>query len=192
MKRSLLLMLIFLTGCGAPASKPSAGASSASSNDSETEMPRIALIMKSLANDFFSTMEAGAMAHQGEHADRYELISNGIKDESDLGRQVAIVDEMVAAGVDAIVIAPADSKALVPALRKAMNAGVVVVNIDNRLDAEVLQKEGVAIPFVGPDNRAGAKMVGDVFGGQANQGRQGRRARRKDHRVQRCPASTGV
>ena len=96
------------------------------------------LIMKSLANEFFSTMAAGAEAHHSEHADQYELLVNGIKDESDLGRQVAFVDEMVAAGVDAIVIAPADSKALVPALRKAMKAGVVVVNIDNRLDSESL------------------------------------------------------
>ncbi len=53
-----------------------------------------------------------------------------------------LVDEMVASGVDAIVIAPADSKALVPALRKAIKAGVVVVNIDNRLDAQVLQAGG--------------------------------------------------
>ncbi len=51
-----------------------------------------------------------------EHADQYDLIVNGIKDERDLSRQVALVEEMVASGVDAIVIAPADSKALVPAL----------------------------------------------------------------------------
>ena len=111
--------------------------------------------MKSLANEFFSTMATGAETHQSENSDQYDLLVNGIKDESDLGRQVALVEEMVAAGVDAIVIAPADSKALVPALRRAIKAGVVVVNIDNRLDAEVLESENVAIPFVGPDNRSG-------------------------------------
>lgn len=108
-------------------------------------------------------MAAGAETHQREHADTYELIVNGIKDESDLARQVALVEEMVAAGVDAIVIAPADSKALVPALRRAKKAGVVVVNIDNRLDADVLRKEQVSIPFVGPDNKSGAKKVGDFL-----------------------------
>ncbi len=126
--------------------------------------------MKSLANDFFAAMEAGAKSHHAQHADQYDLLSNGIKDESDLGRQVALVDEMVASGVDAIVIAPADSKALVPALRKAIKAGVVVVNIDNQLDAEVLQQEGVTIPFVGPDNTAGAKKVGDHLAGQLAKG----------------------
>ena len=77
---------------------------------------------------------------------------------------------MVAAGVDAIVIAPADSRALVPALRKAIQAGVVVVNIDNRLDAEILQQEEVSIPFVGPDNQVGAKKVGDFLAGKLSQG----------------------
>ncbi|MCA9140974.1 MAG: substrate-binding domain-containing protein, partial [Planctomycetales bacterium] len=97
-------------------------------------------------------------------------ITNGIKDERDLSRQVALVDEMVAAGVDAIVIAPADSKALVPALRKAIKKGVVVVNIDNRLDAEILEAEGVSVPFVGPDNRTGAKKVGDYLATKLNKG----------------------
>jgi ribose transport system substrate-binding protein len=46
-------------------------------------------------------------------------------------------------------------------LRRARAAGVVVVNIDNRLDAEVLAAEKLTVPFVGPDNRAGAKKVAE-------------------------------
>jgi ribose transport system substrate-binding protein len=61
------------------------------------------------------------------------------------------------------VIAPADSKALIPVLRRAMQAGVVVINIDNQLDAKQLEKEQLRIPFVGPDNRVGAKLVGDYL-----------------------------
>jgi len=128
-----------------------------------TQKPRIALIMKSLANEFFSTMANGAEEHQKANPDSYDLLVNGIKDERDLGRQVALVEEMVASGVNAIVIAPADSKALVPALRRAQKEGVVIVNIDNRLDAEVLEQEGIRIPFVGPDNKKGAKKVGDYL-----------------------------
>ncbi len=153
-----ILALVTVVGCGTSEIETQTARPSAGSEPSEK--PRVALIMKSLANEFFSTMAAGAESHQKEHAGDYELIVNGIKDERDLSRQVALVEEMVAAGVDAIVIAPADSKALVPALRRAKDAGVVVVNIDNRLDTEVLQQEEVAIPFVGPDNKAGAKKVG--------------------------------
>jgi ribose transport system substrate-binding protein len=77
---------------------------------------------------------------------------------------------MVASGVDAIVIAPADSKALVPVLRRAQTAGIVVVNIDNRLDAEVLKEEGISVPFVGPDNKAGAKKVGEYLAATLQKG----------------------
>lgn len=136
----------------------------------ENKKPKIALIMKSLANDFFSTMAKGAETHQQAHSDDYELVVNGIKDERDLSRQVALVEEMVANGVDAIVIAPADSKALVPALRRAREAGVVVINIDNKLDQEILDAEKIAIPFVGPDNKAGAKKVGDYLASKLKAG----------------------
>jgi len=122
--------------------------------------PRVALVMKSLANEFFVTMADGAKAHQAAHAADYALIVNGIRNESDLAQQVALVEQMMAQGVDAIVIAPADSKALVPVLAKAQKQGIVVVNIDNKLDAPTLQQAGIAVPFVGPDNRAGAKAVG--------------------------------
>lgn len=160
------LTLVWSAGCGS--SKRTAGTQASSSADGDK--PRVALIMKSLANEFFSTMADGAISHQTNHADQYDLIVNGIKDERDLSRQAALVDEMVTSGVDAIVIAPADSKALVPALRRAQNAGVVVVNIDNRLDAEVLELEGIAIPFVGPDNRTGAKKVADFLATKLSKG----------------------
>ncbi len=157
-----LCSLLLMFGC----SQSNESSGSKSTTESASKKPKVALIMKSLANEFFSTMAQGAEAHQKNHAEEYDLIVNGIKDERDLSRQVALVEEMVAAGVQAIVIAPADSKALVPALRRAQQAGVVIVNIDNRLDAEVLQAEGIAVPFVGPDNRAGAKKVGEYLAGR--------------------------
>ena len=54
------------------------------SSTTKSEKPRIALIMKSLANEFFKTMADGARKHQSQHASEYELIVNGIKDEHDL------------------------------------------------------------------------------------------------------------
>ncbi len=151
--------LVCLSGCGQPTPVESPG----NASGGEAEKPQIALIMKSLANEFFSTMADGAKSHQAEHADQYDLIVNGTKDESDLARQVALVEEMIARGVDAIVIAPADSKALVTVLKRAQEAGIVVVNIDNKLDDDVLQQAGVTIPFVGPDNRKGARLVGEFL-----------------------------
>jgi ribose transport system substrate-binding protein len=122
--------------------------------------PRVALVMKSLANEFFVTMAEGAKAHQAASGGAYTLIVNGIRNESDLSQQVALVEQMMAQGVDAIVIAPADSRALVPVLAKAQRQKIVVVNIDNKLDEPTLRQAGIDVPFVGPDNRAGARAVG--------------------------------
>jgi ribose transport system substrate-binding protein len=134
--------------------------------------PRIALVMKSLANEFFKTMQDGATAHQQAHAAEYELIANGTKDELDLSRQVEIVEQMIAQQVQAIVIAPADSKALVPVCQRAQAAGIVVINIDNKLDAAVLAERNLRIPFVGPDNRKGARLAGEVLAQQLKPGDQ--------------------
>lgn len=132
--------------------------------------PRVALIMKSLANEFFKTMEDGAKAHQQEHADEYELVCNGIKDEEDVNGQIEIVNQMLAQKVNAIVIAPADSTALIPVCRKAKEKGIVVVNIDNKFDDAALKKEQVSLPFVGPNNRTGAKLAGEHLAKQLKQG----------------------
>lgn len=152
----------FLLAACSKSDAPVAGASPAK--------PRLALVMKSLANEFFSTMAEGAKRHATAHAAEFDLLVNGIKNETDLGEQVSLVEQMIAMRVNAIVIAPADSKALVPVLKRALAAGIVVVNIDNRLDAAALKEAGIAIPFVGPDNRAGAAAVGRVLAKKLTKG----------------------
>ena len=137
------------------------GCKQTAKQDGAKGKPQVALVMKSLANEFFKTMEDGALEHQKATAGQYDLICNGIKDEQDVNKQIEIVNQMIARRVDAIVIAPADSKALIAVCRKAMEKGIVVVNIDNKFDAETLKLEGARIPFVGPDNRKGARLAGD-------------------------------
>jgi ribose transport system substrate-binding protein len=129
-------------------------------------------VMKSLANEFFLTMEDGAKAYQKDHSADFDLISNGIKNESDTAAQIDIVNQMIVKKVDALVIAPADSKALASVLKKAQDAGIKVVNIDNQLDADVLKSKGMEVPFVGPNNRKGAKLVGDYLAKQLTAGDQ--------------------
>lgn len=155
-------------GCGSPReTPPSGGGLHARSNP-----PRIALVMKSLANEFFVTMADGAKAHQAANSQAYSLVVNGIRNESDLSQQVALVEQMMAQGTDAIVIAPADSRALVPVLAKAVRQHIVVVNIDNKLDEATLREAGIAVPFVGPDNRAGARIVGAALAKRLRRGDQ--------------------
>lgn len=168
-RRTLLLpvlLLLTLTACGKQEAPPRSTA------ESSPDVPRIALVMKSLANEFFTSMAEGARAHQTANPGQYELIVNGIRNESDLAQQVALVEQMMATGVDAIVIAPADSRGLLPVARRAAAQGIVVINIDNRFDRDVLAEMGVEIPFVGPDNREGARKVGEVLAAELAPGDQ--------------------
>ncbi|MGE8147804.1 sugar ABC transporter substrate-binding protein [Pseudomonas frederiksbergensis] len=141
-----------------------------SSAFADTEKPKVALVMKSLANEFFLTMEDGAKAYQKDHTADFDLISNGIKDETDTAGQTRIVEQMILAKVNALVIAPADSKAMVPVIKKAVDAGITVINIDNQLDPAVVKDKKINVPFVGPDNRKGARLVGEYLAKQLKAG----------------------
>jgi ribose transport system substrate-binding protein len=166
MSKIILPLLVSAIGLFSACSK----SADSSTDASAPAKPRVALVMKSLANEFFGTMAAGAKAHQAANAEKYDLISNGIKNETDLAEQVGLVEQMTAMRVNAIVIAPADSKALVPALKRALAAGITVINIDNRLDADAMKDAGISIPFVGPDNRAGSAAVGRVVTSKLSKG----------------------
>jgi len=166
LSRSVASLLCAVAVLSAGCNKPAAPADSKPA----PAKPKIALVMKSLANEFFSTMAEGAKQHQAANAASYDLVVNGIKNETDLAEQVNLVEQMIAQQVNAIVIAPADSKALVTVLKHAKEAGVLVVNIDNKLDAEVLKEADLQVPFVGPDNRAGARKVGEELAKQLQAG----------------------
>ena len=169
MKKTLILSLM-LIGCLAVVGGGKNGVDPADTAGKANAKPRIDLVMKSLANDFYLTMEEGARAHQAEHADDYELQADGIKDELDVNRQIQLVEQMMARKVDAIVIAPADSKALIQVCQRAREAGIVVIKIDNKFDEDVLAQRGVRIPFVGPDTRKGARLAGEYLAAKLQPG----------------------
>src|ERR1039458_7876223 len=125
--------------------------------------PKIGLVMKSLANEFFKQMEAGAETYAAKNTDKFDFKAVGMKDERDFASQVDAVENFVTQKYDIIVVAPADSKAMVTPLAKAVKAGVAVINIDVELDKDAKKAAGIDLAFFGPDNRAGAKMVGDAL-----------------------------
>src|SRR5258705_10826768 len=130
--------------------------------NAQENKPVIGLVMKSLANEFFKDMQEGAVKHVQERGD-LTLIPVGMHSETDIDTQVNAVENFITKKVDAIVIAPADSRALVPPLALAIKAGIVVINIDVALDEAAKKQAGMSLAFVGPDNRGGGKMSGDVL-----------------------------
>lgn len=126
--------------------------------DNET---RVALVMKALSNPFFGSLEAGARKYASVHGIALEVF--GTERETDVDHQIAIVDNLIARGFRSIVIAPADSKRLVPICKKALDKGIIVINIDNPFHKETMAEYGISIPFVGSDNCRGGALVGDYI-----------------------------
>lgn len=118
---------------------------------------RIALVMKTLTNPFFVAMEQGA--RQAEKDLGINLIVKTAAQETAIEQQIKIVEDLITEKVKAIIIAPGDSQKLIPVLKKAQDAGIVIVNIDNRLDPTVAKNVGlINIPFVSVNNEIGAYL----------------------------------
>jgi len=125
--------------------------------------PKVGLVMKSLSNEFFKQMQAGADKFAAENKDKFDFKAVGMKDERDFAAQVDAVENFVTQKYDIIVVAPADSKAMATPLAKAVKAGITVVNIDVPLDDGAKKAAGLDLAFFGPDNQAGAKLAGDAL-----------------------------
>ena len=148
-----VFILIILTSCNKTSEQSSTLESAV--NGRSKNRPRIALVMKTLTNPFFVEMERGA--RQAEEEFGIELIVKTAAQETSIEQQINIVDDLIRDEVDAIVIAPGDSLELIPVLKKAQDAGIIVVNIDNRLDPDFSQSEGLLnVPFISVDNEAAA------------------------------------
>lgn len=127
---------------------------------------QIGLVMKTLTNPFFIEMEKGARRAEKELG--VTLIVKTAAQETSIEQQIQLVNDLVAAKVDAIVIAPGDSQSLIPTLKKAAGAGIKIVNIDNRLDPAALAQAGLGdVPFVSVDNDAGAYKAGKFLASTA-------------------------
>lgn len=157
-----LLITNWLAGCGG--SEPGTGSliitepeEASESVMSVSEQLRIALVMKTLTNPFFVAMEQGA--RQAEEEFGVELIVKTAAQETSIAQQINIVEELIRDEVDAIVIAPGDSFELVPVVKRAQDAGIVVINIDNQLDMSLSAELGLAnIPFISVNNEEAAYM----------------------------------
>lgn len=134
------------------------------------DKPKVGLVMKSLANEFFKQMQAGADQFAAKNADKFDFKAVGMKDERDFAAQVDAIENFVTQKFNIIVVAPADSKAMVTPIAKAIKAGVTVINIDVELDAEAKKAAGIDLAFFGPDNRGGAKLAGDALAKELGQG----------------------
>lgn len=134
-----------------------------------TERPVVALVVKTLNNQFFIDMEAGARAAADSLG--FELLVQAPEREVDVERQMQIVENLIQRRVQVLALVPNGSRELVPAVLKANAAGIPVLTVDTRLDAATVQAAGAqVVTFIGSDNVDGGRMAG-AFVVQQLQGR---------------------
>ncbi|MCU0497191.1 MAG: substrate-binding domain-containing protein [Anaerolineae bacterium] len=148
----LTLILVACSPAAAPTNTPA-----------PTATPiRVALVMKTLTNPFFVEMERGARRAEQELG--IELIVRTAAQETSIEQQIEIVEELIQENIDAIVIAPGDSVELIPVLKRAQDAGIVVINIDNQLDPEFAASNNLTnVPFISVDNEEAAYQAVIAF-----------------------------
>ncbi|MEU6783156.1 sugar ABC transporter substrate-binding protein [Nonomuraea angiospora] len=121
----LLVTALLVTGCGG-------GGGGGAQSSSAT--PKVGLITKTETNPFFVKMKEGAQ--KSAQANGMELMTAAGKFDGDNASQITAIENMVAAGVKGILITPSDTKAIVPAVKKARDAGVLVIALDTPTDPQ--------------------------------------------------------
>ena len=94
----------------------------------------IGLITKTDTNPFFVKMKEGATAEA--KAKGAKLMTAAGKIDGDNASQVTAIENMVTAGAKAILITPSDTKAIVRTIKKARDAGVMVIALDTPTDPQ--------------------------------------------------------
>ena len=124
--------------------------------------PRVALVLKTLNNPFFIEMQRGA--EEAAKALNVDLTVQAAERETDVDKQMQIIENLIQARVNALAVTPSGSREVVPAIGKANQAKIPVVVVDTRLDAKAAAEAGVTTAtFVGSDNVRGGQLIGEYL-----------------------------
>lgn len=127
----------------------------------------IGFIPMTLENEYFITMVNAAKIEAKKQG--VELLVQAGERHGSAEEQLRIIEDMISRSVDAICVVPSSSTGLVSALKKAATAGIPVINLDTKIDADAVKTAGMKpIPYIGTNNYDGAMMGGkyalDVLG----------------------------
>lgn len=145
-----LLALLTILGCGQPAQDSGTASTGDGATASDGKLS-FAVIPKGLSHEFWLTVKKGAET-AGEELG-VEIIWIGPEKETDVIKQINIMEDMIGRGVDAIVMAACDQDALVEVIQRADAKGIPVVTIDSGVNSDV------PVSFVATDNIAGAEAA---------------------------------
>jgi fructose transport system substrate-binding protein len=117
----ILTLVLVLIGSAVLATVAAAGG--------EQDKVKVGLITKDVTNPFFVKMKQGATAEAKKLGAELQYAAG--KNSSDNASQIAAIENMTTAGFKGILITVADAKAENAAIKKARNAGVLVIALDS-------------------------------------------------------------
>src|SRR5215212_6280394 len=138
-----------VAACGGDDSSSSSGGGGGGGDKQVT----IGLITKTEANPFFVKMKEGAQAAAKEN--NVKLLTASGKSDTDNASQVTAIENMTTQGAKVILDVPADSKAIVPAIKKARDAGVIVIALDTPTEPQ-----DAADALFATDNLKAGELIG--------------------------------
>jgi ribose transport system substrate-binding protein len=149
--------LILLSGCqpstpSAPAQETAAQPQAASPAPGAAPQAggklKFAVVPKGLTHQFWLTVKAGADAAGKDLGVEIDWI--GPEKETEVVKQINMIEDQIGAGVNAIVMAACDQDALVDVIKKALDKKIPVITIDSGVNSDLPQS------FIATDNVAGA------------------------------------
>lgn len=113
----------------------------------------IGVVPKSVSNIFWVTVEEG-VRNAARNLD-VDIEWNGAQTESDIPRQIQIVDSMITRRLDGIAVAASERKALTQVLERASAARIPVTIFDSGIDSDNY------VSFVSTNNYEAGRMAGE-------------------------------
>jgi ABC-type sugar transport system substrate-binding protein len=158
MKKVFLFLLSIALLLGITTRNTFAGGQSAS-QDGKGKI-RIAYVVKAMSDQFWIDMRNGADAAAKEF--NVELSFQAPDKETDVERQIQMVENAIIAKVDAIILSAASSTALNPVIARANRAKIPVILVNDTIDEKALAADGGFIEtYVGIDQYAAAALAGE-------------------------------
>ncbi len=119
-------------------------------------------VVKIAGINWFDRMEDGVNKWGEEHGVNASLVGPA---EADAAQQIPIIEDLIAQGVDALCVIPMDPTQLDPVLKKAMDAGIVVVT------HEASNQQNMHFDIEAFDNKAfGAGLMDRLAAGMGEEG----------------------
>ena len=118
--------------------------------------PTILVSPKGTDSPYWLVVKAGAEAAAEEFG--ANIVWQGPQKETDIAKQVSVIENYIIQNVDAIVMAATDAHALVPPLKRAKDNNIPVITIDSGV-----ADESIATAHVATDNVSAAEKAADIL-----------------------------